>query len=722
MISEISSQSKTKVPEIFELIENQIKRCNPLLLISILSNYSLTTMAGDDGVESNEETDRINQSQVELLQALILNVPKEEIGSEPVTPNTVGDLGEHLKDVSRYFSFSRLSSETLHSSSEDSAVVRVQELLRSHTQTVRNWGYHYQIVTISKEIFGYFDDVFRAKYGFSCTEAMDIFQALADMISERTNERFNALQALHSIKKPNEMVLKYHEMIGLSEQDAIHFYDELNIRKLSHRRVFGLLLSHYDLRMDEIYKFEPSSVAEKLSIHESVVQSCMDYFSYLIGDLKSNQKLHFFLDNPIWAKPVVSTSDGYYCFLPQVFFSFILTTMGEMVESIDRVALSKQRSSYLENKIEEIVKRRFPSSQISSGFKWESGDTVYETDLIVVIDTFAVIVEAKSQKISKPALRGAPDRIRKHLNDILIQPGLQSRRFELKLNELKELGWPDDQLLDSLGIDVKKVNRILRLSVSLEDFATLQTNFRLFGETGWIPEDFVPCPSINLADFETLFDYLEHPVHIIHYILRRTEFDGKFHFFGDELDLMGFYLDTLFNVEGLGRAEEMEMYLTGMSKPLDNYYISRDEGIQIAKPQPKITPFFKKILTQLERRGTPRWVEIGCILNRFAPVEQRKLFQAVKDLTKVVHKRWEEKEHRNMTIYSPPEASEYAIAVVLFKNGNAHKRREYIDHAAKLGLGPEHVKYCLVLGINIDDEALAYHSILLAEKERGETD
>ncbi len=65
-----------------------------------------------------------------------------------------------------------------------------------------------------------------------------------------------------------------------------------------------------------------------------------------------------------------------------------------------------------------------------------------------------------------------------------------------------------DALRDSLPIDLKGIHKIIRVSVTLEDFATLQSNLSRFSETGWLPKGFIPCPTMNLSDFETLFDIL----------------------------------------------------------------------------------------------------------------------------------------------------------------------------------------------------------------------
>ncbi|ADE15386.1 hypothetical protein Nhal_2298 [Nitrosococcus halophilus Nc 4] len=721
LIVELGKNGKDKVAEIFESLNDILRQYDPTTLISILSAYGLTVGAGDGGVQSKESSGGLNQAHVELVQALALQIPENELGALPVTPDIVQKVWDRLIEIGHAFKFSRMNVELLESSNIEMAINQVQEFLRSHTQMVRNWGFHSQVVGISKELYSHFDGEIYNKFGFSATNAIDVFKVLTESVEEKLSKRFNILSDLKSTKAPYDMLVKYHELIGQGKNEADRFSENIDIKKMSRKNLFAMILSHFDLRMPDYYFINSHELSERLKIDESIIDNVLSHFSYRFGDLRDEKKEFLFLENPVWKKPVISSYSGYYCVLPQLFFSFVLDTLNEIVEGVDKKSLHDRRADYLESKIKEVVKTRFPESQVVSGVKWNQGEAQYETDLIAFIDSHAIIIEAKSQRISRPALRGAPDRIKRHLEEVLIEPGIQSNRLEKKLNDLRVQDEPDDSLLKEIPVDIRSINKALRVSVSLEDFATLQTNLRLFNETGWIPDDFAPCPSMNLADFETLFDFLEHPVQIIHYLLRRTELEGNYKFMGDELDFMGLYITNLLNIGNMVSDDEAEVIISGMSEPLDKYYMSKDQGILIDKPQPKISPFFKKIFSKLEERSTARWTEIGCILNRFPPDDQRKLVQHIKDLSKVVHRTWQSDDHNNIVIYKPPESSEYALVVVLFKDENRDKRYEFIDHASALGLEPNHVKYCLIIAINIDNDDLPYHYIALAENRDSES-
>lgn len=712
-LSEISANAKAKVEKSLASIIEIFKRHDPISILSFFASYGLAIGIGDSGVKSKESPIGIEQAHVEILQALALSIPAKEMGILPALPNVTQQIKDNIVDLLSFYAFSRANPNLLDASPIEQAINQVQEAVRGHTQMVRNWGYHAQILTISKEIYSPFDKQLAAKFGFTASNVIDVFELHLGSMEEKLTKRLMNLKDIKALKNPAKMLNRYYELNSVLNKKDLENAD-IQLLKLSPQKTFMMILAHYDLFLDELYKIDEANLIEKIKIDSNSLNSLLKYFSFEPGELEKENKLYFFLDNPVWRKPIVTIQSGYYCAMPQLFFSFVLNILDSLVEGVNKEKLHSRRANYLENKIEEIVKRRFPESKVISGLKWDHGNQEFETDVVAFIDSYAIIIEAKSHKISNVALRGAPDRIKRHLEEILIAPGIQSRRLELKLNELRESQNQNDPLLAQLPVDIKSINKIIRVSVSLDYFSSLQANLKLFNGTGWVPEEFIPCPSMNIADFETLFDFLEHPVQIIHYLLRRTEIESSYNIRGDELDYMGFYISTLFDMGTVDK--DSDLIISNMSNVLDRYYMSKEQGIDIKKPLPEISEFFRAIFNKLEQRAIPRWSEIGCFLNYFPPYDQVKIVKAIKDLTFVVNKNWHIDGHKNMLIYVPPQSSEHALAIVLFKNDNQHKRNEFIDQAAAAGVEAEHVKSCLVIGINIDRTDSPYQTIGLFDK------
>ena len=152
---------------------------------------------------------------------------------------------------------------------------------------------------------------------------------------------------------------------------------------------------------------------------------------------------------------------------------------------------------------------------------------------------------------------------------------------------------------------------------------------------------------------------------------------------------------------------------------MDVYYNSLDAGVTLAKPRPAISPLFASVFSQLERRAPARWTEVGVALNMVSPDDQRTLTKKLAKLKKRVHRNWRAQGHDNVLIRVPPEASSYALAYVMFKDGNAGQRREFMESAAATALENDHVRTVIVIGKNIDWEDTAYDSIALVQAPTG---
>ena len=201
---------------------------------------------------------------------------------------------------------------------------------------------------------------------------------------------------------------------------------------------------------------------------------------------------------------------------------------------------------------------------------------------------------------------------------------------------------------------------------------------------------------MNLADFETVFDILEHPVQILHYLMKREAVESSIGYLANELDLLGLYLTTLLDVPKVD--PDVDISLVGTASPLDIYYNSLDAGVTLDKPRPAISPLFASIFSQLEERGIDRWTEMGVALNMFSPDDQNEIAKMLVKLEKRVHRHWTTPGHDNMVICTPSIASDYALGYVMFKNGNAGQRRDFMEQAANAALESDHVKTVIVIG------------------------
>ncbi len=713
-IEEIAKKSDEKYHESLSNLREILRRNNPLLVLSHISCYGLSVSVNDSaGVAKLDSDCEILPFHVEILQALSLQIEPRELSSEPFGSDVLMEVWKNVKTLCDAHNFRRLDPKGVGLPDEEKTVALAQELMRGTTQALRNWGYHSQIKRIACELYQQFDARLLEARGFSVSNIFDVFESMVVEVESRLTARINSLAGVFETSGTDRCLLvkNYHAMIGLGKEQAERFVEHVNVEEVPLDGVRAMVIAHYGLWLPDVYTFLAAKLAESLDLDEHRVTAILEQYALGWGALSDYETEHLHLSNPVWEKPLVKLGDGkYFCALPAGFFSFVIPCM-EAVLSPFSVAVSDRRAEYLESKVAKIVKRRFPASDTKSNFKWVEDQRTYETDLIAFIDSFALVIECKSGKVTSPALRGAPDRLRKHIQELLIDPNVQSSRLKTRIEFLSSNPTAADPISQQIDYDLTKVHKIVRVSVCLENFGTIQSNLKQLENSNWLPADFVPCPTMNLADFETIFDILEHPVQILHYLMKREAIETSISYLADEIDLLGLYLTTLLDIGDI--EPNIELSLTGMSASLDTYYNSLDAGVILAKPRPEVSPLFESIFSQLEQRNPDRWTEIGVALNMFSPDDQIRGTKMLAKLEKLVHKSWETPGHKNMLILIPSKASSHALAYVMFKDGNVAEKRRFMEHAAATALESDHVQTVIVIGKNIDRHDTAYDAVAL---------
>jgi len=694
--------------ESLDELKFHIQASNPLHLLSVLSKYGLTTGMTESGKTTHKGPDSFSQSHAELAQALALQIPVKELSPEPTAPQKVQEVWDLLLSTSNAFTMKRFVQVEKAETKEEKALLGLQERIRAHTQHVRNWGYLKQVIDISKRLFGPLDSLYKSELGLTATEIISVFKFLVRRFDTQVNEHTQTLRPVIQAKTTKQALESYIRAfpdVKLGGFEA--FISEHNIPLDG---VKSLLMSHSDLRLPEQFTFSCDELAQHIHVDPANIHRALSQLSFRFGALKGEDSENFFLLNPIWVKPLIQLEDGsFFCPLPMVFFSFIFQIMGNLVHQNTQIlnALSKRRAEFLEDEVEAQIKEAFPKCECVRNIKWRADGTEYETDLLAKIDSYALVVEAKSGAISWPALRGAPDRLKRHIQDILAHPSQQSKRFTDKLMGLKLGEESDQEFLLSLPFKIDDLQSTIRLSITLEDFATIQSNISALKGSGTIPSDIRVAPTMTLADMGIVFDILDGTPEKLHYLIRRAEIENHMEYFGDELDLLGLYLDTAFN---LGEVEFQDgpMIFNQMSQKVDEYFIALDQNISRRKPKLKSTRWWTNIGKRIEDRHPSRWSEAAVMLLNVAYEEQRKIERRFKIVIKNVKKTWRKPGHLNSVILMPPAWRQDAFALMAFRDRMKGERHKYMENLASSIFSESHAQRCLILGVNIDREEYPY--------------
>lgn len=384
---------------------------------------------------------------------------------------------------------------------------------------------------------------------------MSAFLIFIRSTQEHVNARRNKLREVFSERTVEGMVRKYYKVNPQLVDPADDLFAFATRENITVQQMKAIMLSHSDLNLPNIFTFTASSISARMGVSEAKLEGVFRKLSLAFGDLALHQPEFLLLDNPVWRKPLIALDQGrFFCSTPQVFFSFIFPIFDDLVAENEMLkqAYKDRRAKFLETEIARLFVKAFSGAEIVRGFRWKDGPNVYENDLLIRIDSHLLLIEAKSGAISWPALRGAPERAKRHIEELFYAPSTQSARLADQIRAVVKAPELRTSYLPELDLRLDLVRTVLRLSVTLEDFAFIQSNLHLLKETGWIPKDHALAPCILLADLEVVFDILEPIGQKVHYLRRRAELEGRMSYIGDELDLLGLYIGTGFN---LGDAE-----------------------------------------------------------------------------------------------------------------------------------------------------------------------
>ena len=555
---ELGHKHKFEFPNRLKSLENSLQTLSPISTISVLATYGLFGTINIDGEPSaGYKGEEFNQSHVELIQALFLQISYSAQAQKTPSTKIVHSLFDVLPELATTYHLRRLSELEKELSEEAKAIRLIQEGLRLNTQAVRNWSYLSRVVAITKRICAPIDRISESTIGVSNIAMIDLFAHLIKRNERLVNEHLKVLSHALTARTVPDVINAYYKILPPSENSKAEMLAFAEEKSFTLEQLKSILLSHSDLSLPDIYTFDAATLTSETGIDLSLATIILDRLSISFGEIADVSSEGFFLENPVWMKPVIKLSSGkYFCAIPQTFFSFIFPILREVfsLAEVTKKLYETRRAAFLESEICQLFTKAFPGCEIGTGYKWREGSVTYENDLMIRVDSFLLLVEAKSHSISWSALRGAPDRARKHVEQILLDPSIQSMRLATRVTKAIYEKQNVDVLLPNFPVALAQVSNVIRLSVTLEDFASLQTTIHQMKKTNWIPATHSIAPCILLADLEIVFDILETTHHKIHYLKRRADLEAHFDYQGDELDLLGFYLATGFN-ENMSRLD-----------------------------------------------------------------------------------------------------------------------------------------------------------------------
>ena len=587
-------------PDLLKKIENIFTTYSPPEILSALCFYGTTGFILDTG-EKIETSTKIQQHDCELLQAFVLTIPVDKWGDKPLNPDILETVSDLTLEVSNVFYMKYILSGELTFGDDKKNYERfILNGICMHTHTVRNWAYSDQVIQTSRDLYTPLDENFRKAHSFSVTDLIDTLLLIQSKTEKKMSNQTDSLKKVLDGKTPEDLVDRYFKFMVDNNKNNDEILSHLPINRKEeeeeYMQTLGVIMTHFDRETIEAKTFTIEEIINLTGKSKEIIYAIFDALSLRPGDLKNSDHEHFFLDNPIWEKPMISLDNKFLVPLPQVVFSHIHRIIDNLAHKGNfETILQNRRAVYLENKLKDIFKKALPNAKFYPSFKWKQNNQQFENDLVVVVDHIVIIAEAKSHYVHQRSLRGSSGRVKQYVKDTILKPSVQSYRLEKFIADARSGDKDANKILTEKGIKAEEVDQVIRISVNLYNLPTISEV--LLKKIGWIPEDHPVAPSILINDLYYIADILDNPILFMHYLSERFHIQKLSNILGDELDLLGTYMNQSSGFESIIR-EECTINISGMSTQIDEYYEAMSEGIKKSKPKMHLCPTFYDIINR----------------------------------------------------------------------------------------------------------------------------
>jgi len=391
---------------------------DPVELLSTAAFYCLFKHVGpntdftDDGPYP--------QTMIELLQSTCLRFTLDQFGSTPVLHPYLFKILDVCKQCSEDFGKKRYTS-CVNTDPSKKNLLSTIEGARLHTQLLRNWGYPQHIRQIVRQLLDPLESDIAACVGIGPISFLELIDELSRRSCERAFEFMETLGDAFRQTNLRKMVNEFCKLTETSNDDTERTFKLVKSRPGSQEDKRLFLLSYFHQFLPNVFLFTIKDCVDILpaSIDESQLQAVLDQMSFEFGDLASENPEHLIMQSKIRTRPLVRIGETEY-FLPihGLFNSFFLEILETWLKPHDELKrrYHKRRAVFLEVTLERLLEKAFPGCLVRARTTWidPHDSKEYENDCLVVCGPFALVFEAKSERVNDAARRGSVKTLTDH--------------------------------------------------------------------------------------------------------------------------------------------------------------------------------------------------------------------------------------------------------------------------------------------------------------------
>lgn len=583
--------------------------------IDLLARASLTYLHIDPDTYKEWESDR-SPAHVEYLALQILGAGVttsrecDPLITGRLTGEAVEIVREMFRDAQMLFIMGgiRARRERPDDHTVDHALKTRLEAL-----SVRGTGYTEHLIRVIHGCLDPFDDECRERLGFTATEALALTYGVADLISDRIAPLWEEAAAARSQMLVDLKRARRRGTASTALPDWV-----LKLAPTEAKMQVGMLLMTWMFRDSRtLATVTPADLAGTCSLPEDTCRAILDAFACPPELFRSEFHAYPGGAHPLTHQPILKLPEGYLLPVASSMIDAIRPRMEDLLQRDstlwDRYVAARGR--FLEREATSLVRQVLPGSQSWQGIKWRStANAGSDLDGLVAVDDLGVRLQCKAGRLSAPARRGAPDRMKRDVADLITHAAKQHHELvaALAAEGPEALGFTNGQssaLLAPLQVE---------MIVCLDDVTVWATEAHELRKMDALPESADVPWVLSLTDLMVIADLL-HGAEFVHYALRRQrlERDGRIEAH-DELDWVGHYLS-----EGLffdpffdGNDSPSVFRLLSYTEPIDAWYFTREGArtVEAPKPAQPIPEHLALLMKRLDEERPQHWLLAGVAL------------------------------------------------------------------------------------------------------------
>jgi len=710
MVRAIGREARDSYSNSFPNIQNWFVNYDALYLLSYCSMYFLSRPEGVDP-EAYGPLDFYSHY-LEILQAIALT--KDRSSSIHSIHEKAEELQAEMQSIG-----DAISTGLFFEIPDDVATPNMHKqhhllaTMRGQTTAVRNWAYYHQMKQTIEELGALNAAEFFQCYGLDIDKFISVWFQIPTLAEDKLNlyrEKVRSFLKETSIESVVTACQTSFYGLDVISKEEIDEAIQLVGGQVESFKV--LLLNYCDLKLAHIFTVsltELSTLYGDDSKREEL-KKLFDKVSLKFGELSGKNQDYFIFNNPVLDRPFIKASDDeYYSSVLGIFPHISLTVLENLLchDELSRQRYAQKKSRYLQDKSENLFKEHFPNAKIYANLEYPGG----ENDLLVLIDSFALVCELKSGKLSPEAKRGSPDRFKDAVRDLIQEPSLQASRFISFIRSSQSVF----ELKTTSGvthtINTSDIQFYLPIAITFEQLGQIATDPRALIETGNVELKLgeLALP-VCYFDLVSIFHLLPLESLKIHYLVRRRELASHMTFGADELDFLAFYLENGFNIGDPEYAGNYIVYIGTKSKELDPYFVGTSEGIEVKKPEPSLRAWWRDTLAYMAETRRVGWISTSFALLNVERKAQKELEHKYKQLANRIKKNKVRDPHNWVTGEFGPIQRRYAISIFPYMIDKRSERNQWINHITSTALHDE-IRGAVCIGIDLNAPNYPYNVV-----------